>query len=594
VTLIDWSIVALYIAAAIGIGAYFTKRAAASTTDFFVAGRSLPWIIAGTSIVATTYSSDTPLFVAGMSRNEGIYANWFWWSAAIGNMAAVFFFSRLWRRTEAVTDVEFVALRYNSCHAASGLRGFKALFDGIILNCVVMASVTKAMTTVITVLVGLSDTEVLFTIPLFGAVTQSVGLLILLGSMAVIYTALSGLYGVVYTDLIQFALAMIGSVALAGIVYVKASDGGLMENLAAAPDFGPMTLRFFPSLRPFDMAAFTFVVYISVAWWGGAPGSGYLVQRLLATRSEKDALLANLWFALCHYVLRPWPWILVGLLSMIYFPGIADAEKAYPEMIGKFMPIGLKGVMVASLLAAFMSTLDTHLNWGASYLINDFYRPFVVRGKGAKHYVRASRICMVILAIVAIIVGTKLTSILEAYKYLGVIYGGVALVMIARWYWWRVNAWSEISALLGSLVIGNMVMFMLQDYEAGGEEVSLYAVRLIVTLASVTIIWLLVTFVTSKKPSQQAMAFYRKMRIRGPGWRRVARETGVEPLGDGLMASVTGWISGSIFLYSALLGIGKTLFHEWAWAGFYGVMLVVSGAVLWRCVGRLQYAQPEE
>lgn len=609
-TFFDWLIVAVYGAATILIGLYFTRRAAASTTDFFIAGRTLPWFIAGTSIVATTYSSDTPLFVAGLSRNEGVYGNWFWWAFAIGNLASVFFFSRLWRRTEAVTDVQFVALRYEPGLATSFLRAFKSLFDGVVVNCVIMASVTVAMTKVLKVLLNLSDTDALFALPLFGPVTETTAALAILSLVAVVYTTMSGLYGVVYTDLIQFALAMTGSIALAAIVYVQASTGGLLETLATTPDFKTATLHFFPdfsavewsnflawdwrNLPVADMAAFTFMVYIGMAWWAGAPGSGYLVQRLLATKSEKDALYANLWFTFCHYVLRPWPWILVGIISMVYFPGIADAESAYPEMIHRFLPVGLKGIMVASLLAAFMSTLDTHLNWGASYLINDLYRPFIVKDRPPRHYVRASRICMVLLACLAIVVGTRLSGILDAYKYIGVITGGISLVMILRWFWWRVNPWSEISAMAASLVFGNLAQIYLANYtDDAGVLHDFFALRLVLVLAATTCVWLAVTLATTSVPGETVCAFRLKMRIGGPGWRRVAegqdmdagQRAGMRDTPMGLTAAA--WLSSVCCLYAALLGTGKLLFHEWSAALMFLALLLVSAAVLHQCIRRM-------
>lgn len=372
--------------------------------------------------------------------------------------------------------------------------------------------------------------------------------------------------------------------------------------------FKRATLHFFPDLTEIqwanflhwdwralpvaEMTAFTFVVYIGVAWWAGAPGSGYMVQRLLATRSEQDALYANLWFTFCHYVLRPWPWILVGIISMIYFPGIADAESAYPEMIHRFLPAGIKGIMVASLLAAFMSTLDTHLNWGASYLINDLYRPFLVRDRSPRHYVRASRICMLLLACLAIVVGTRLSGILDAYKYIGAITGGVSLVMILRWYWWRVNAWSEISAMATSLVFGNIAEIYLANYtDEAGVVRDLFALRLVLVLTATTLVWLAVTFLTSKAPSAAVLGFHRKMRIGGPGWRRIALEAGINdgaarrdpPLG----LTAAAWLSAVCCLYAALLGTGKLLFHEWGPSLFFFTVLVVSGGVLRHCIRKM-------
>ncbi len=454
---VDWIIVGLYLLSALGIGLYFTRKASGNTTDFFVAGRSLPWYISGTSMVATTFSSDTPLFVAGMTRSEGIYANWFWWGSAIGMMASVFFFARLWRRTNAVTEIEFISLRYEPSAATSVLRVFKALFDGVFQNCVVMASVTLAMSKVIEIILDL-PTEILFNLPLFGPVTPSTLTLLLLGVIAVLYTTLSGLYGVVYTDLIQFALAMIGSIALAVIVYVDVSTahGGWANGFQDVPGLKDDTFNFFPNLSEFDWKVFTFLVVITLQWWSAAPGHGYIVQRMLAARSERDAMLSVFWFSICHYIIRSWPWLIVGLASIIYFPDLADAETAYPQMIDQFLPIGLKGIMVASLLAAFMSTLDTHMNWGASYLINDIYQPFIAPGRDPQHYVKASRVCMVALAATALVVMTKLTGIFAAYKYLAVIFSGVSLLLIVRWYWWKINTWSEISAMATALIVGNV------------------------------------------------------------------------------------------------------------------------------------------
>jgi SSS family solute:Na+ symporter len=585
---IDWTIVALYVLSAIGVGAWFTKRAAKSTTDFFVAGRSLPWWIAGTSIVATTFSADTPLFVAGLSRTTGIHGNWFWWSAAIGSIASVFFFAKLWRRTEALTDVEFVVKRYEPGAARSSLRMFKVFFDGVFVNCFIMASVTLAMAKIAKVILGLSE-DALFTVPVFGPITPTGIVLVVLGASALLYSALSGLYGVVYTDLIQFALAMLGSIGLAVIVYVDASGaGGLMANLSASPDFKDALVWFIPNLKTFDLLTFAFFVYIFVAWWSAAPGSGYNVQRILACRTEKDSVLAFLWYNFLHYVVRSWPWIIVGLLSIVYFPGLEDAESAFPEMIDRFMPVGLKGVMVASLLAAFMSTLDTHLNWGTSYLINDFYEPFIAKNKSERHYVVASRVCMLLLTLVALLVSTRLTTIIDAYKYLGLVWAGVGTVMIARWYWWRVTPWSEIAAIVGSLVIGNIMAVVLPNVTEPVAK-DYYTVRLVVTLFSVAFVWITVTLLTSRNPREQDKAFYRKMQMPGPGWAKVAAETGVEPIKGELLINTTAWLSCTILLFSLLFGIGKLLFHQWIPGVLYLTLALVSGFYLKRRMSCIRF-----
>ncbi|MCV6604029.1 MAG: hypothetical protein OIF34_01900, partial [Porticoccaceae bacterium] len=371
--LFDWVIVGLYVVLAIGIGLIFTKKASESTADFFVAGRSLPWYIAGTSMVATTFSADTPLFVAGLVREEGIYANWIWWTVIIGVMVSVFFFASLWRRSKVLTEVELIDLRYEKGPAANFLRVFKALLDGVFINCIIVASVTLAMSKIIVAILGLSS-DPLFSIPLFGDITPTTAILVLLAVAAVAYTALSGLYGVVYTDLIQFALAIVGAIALAVIVYMDLQDkGGVLATLQAAPGFTPDTLRMFPEFE-WNLETATFFILITIGWINYAPGYGFYLQRTLAARTEKDAVLSLYWYAFCHLILRSWPWIIVGVASLVYFPSLVDGEQAYPQMIEAFLPVGLKGVMVAALLAAFMSTLDTHLNWGSSYLVNDIYQ----------------------------------------------------------------------------------------------------------------------------------------------------------------------------------------------------------------------------
>ncbi len=582
---LDWLVVGAYVLSAIGIGIYFTKRAAKNTTEFFLAGRTLPWYIAGTSLVATTFSADTPLFVAGMSRTTGIFSNWFWWSGAIGGAATIFFFARLWHRTKAMTDLEFLVKRYEPSRANSVLRVFKVFFDGVLINCVVMASVTLAMAKILKVMLNLSDTP-FFHIPLLGDITATAVLLCILGGAAVLYSSLSGLYGVVYTDLLQFVLAMIGSIGLAAIAYFDISKGnGMLEKLSSSPNFSHNLLNFFPNLSAFNLLTFTFFIYIFVFWWASAPGNGYFVQRLLACRSEKDSLLAFLWYNICHYIIRPWPWIVIGLLSLYYVPELQDPETAYPEMINLLLPVGLKGIMVASLLAAFMSTIDTQLNLGASYLINDFYRPFVKKHKQEVHYVFMSRVFQLLLIIAALVVTAKLTSILRVYKYLGVILSGTGTVMIARWYWWRVNAYSEISAIAASFVVGNLLEIFLPNT----ETTDLFAVRVAITIPVVTLIWITVTLLTSKEPMQQCITFYSKMKIGGPGWRRIREVTGIWPVKSEFKINFVAWISCSVFIYSVLLSCGKFIFHLWGTALVYFLVAATSGLILKKSMDKMRF-----
>ena len=600
--LLDWIIVGVYVLSAIGIGLFFTKKAAKSSTDFFVAGRSLPWIIAGTSIVATTFSSDTPIFVAGLTRDEGFSGNWFWWSGLIGGMAGVFFFAKLWRRTKALTDVEFVAQRYDAGPATNILRGFKVFFHGVFENCVIIASVTLAMSKVIDVILDLPTTAA-FTLPFIGDISWNSAILILLGGVAVLYSTLSGLYGVVYTDLIQFALAMVGSISLAFFAYRSAGGGeGMMAKLQDSPDFSNALTRIVPdlSLNPMNIGTATFLILVTVMWWGNAPGQGYLVQRLLATKSERDSMLALLWFNFCHYVLRSWPWLTVGLLSLIYFKadapelmnaaGAYDSERAFPAMIDMFLPVGLKGVMVASLLAAFMSTLDTHLNWGASYLVNDFYQPFINKKATTSQIVAISRWSMVVLTILAVILATKLTGIIDAYKYLAVIGGGLAVIMIARWFWWRVNAQAELAAVATSLVCGNLLELAWKHPE--GQD--FFAIHAGINLLITTAVWIFVAIKTQPEPTEQTIHFYQSVRVGGPGWGKIRQATGLDPISGDFGNSLIGWISGSTFIMSMLIGVGKLLFLEKGTAMLSFGISAVSFIFLMKAINAAKFNSPDE
>ena len=575
-TWIDWSIVGLYMGAALVIGFYFVKRAAASTTDFFVAGRSLPWYIAGTSMVATTFSSDTPLWVAGAVREEGIYAIWIMWAGVMGTLATVFFFARLWRRSRVLTEIEFISRRYDPSRATHGLRIFKALFDGLFVNCIIMASVTLAMSKILAVILGLSR-EPLFLLPLLGPVTPDLALLALLGIGALLYTVLSGLYGVVYTDLIQFTLAMVGAIALALIVWLDLSArGGVLLQLQAVPEFRLEQLNMYPEFG-WDLETATFFILVTVSWLFLAPGTGFYLQRVFATRSEKDAMLSIYWYCFCNYVLRSWPWIIVGVASLVYFPALADSEQAYPEMIDAFLPVGLKGIMVASLLAAFMSTLDTHMNWGASYMVNDIYQPYLAPGRDRKHYVTAARCAMFVLIFIAVLVGARLTGLLDAYKYLFVFWGGISFVLIARWYWWRINTWSEIVTLATAAIVGNLLFIVLPDRP--GED--WFAVRMLANFIVTTAVCMIVTCLTTRDgPSAQTVEFYKRMRIQGAGWSRVRHITGMEPLDAGLKDTAIAWSASVLFIFGLLFASGYALLGQWTMAGLYSLITLVAAVIV--------------
>lgn len=576
---VDWIILVLYLILSLVIGVAFTKKASNDIQDFFVAGRSLSWFLLGTSMVATTFSADTPLFVAGLTRQTGIFENWLWWSAAMGGLAGVFFFAHLWRRSEVVTELEFLALRYPPSKMNSSLRVFKVFFEGVIMNCTLMAAVTIAAGKIATILIP-EMRATAFQIPLVGNVAYSGIFLFSLGFCAFVYSSLSGLYGVVYTDLIQFILAMGGSILLAVMVYADTtSSQDLMSQLSASPGFHEDLLDMFPAFDNFNLVTLTFVTYMVIAWWGQAAGSGNIVQRLLSARSENDSIKGFLWFNICHYIVRPWPWIIVAICSLIYFPDLADSEYAFPLMINKFMPAGMKGLLVVSLFAAYMSTIDTHLNWGSSYVINDFYKPFLSPLKTGRHYVQASRVVMLIISVVAVIIAAQIDSILQVYKYVMLVGGGVGTVLVARWYWWRVTIYAEITAYIQSFILAPLLTIYIPN--EGGTDY--FALRLIIITTVVTASWILVAMLTSRHaPDSTTQAFYKKIRAGGPGWKKLEQLTGVVGDNERFKKSFIGWLLGCCLLYGALLGIGKLIFSQWLTGAVCLIVAAGAGYILKR------------
>lgn len=562
----------------VAIGVYFAKRAGVDIRGMFVAGRSLPWYVAGTSMVATTFSADTPLLVSGLVRSEGIHANWIWWSAAPAALATVFFFAHLWRRLEVLTEIEFIELRYGASRAKTFYRFARAIYDGLLGNCISMSVVILAASKLIATLLGLTDT----TLIAVGAVQlSSIDLALLtLGLVAVVYTTTAGLYGVVYTDLLQFCLAITGSIILAWLVYADLGGlDGFAESVRESAAANGQTLEFFPSLDSFSLQTVTFLILVSVSWISYAPGAGLLVQRILATRSERDAVLSVYWYAFVHYVVRSWPWIIVSLATLVYFPVIGDPESAYPNAIRSLMPAGAKGIMVASLLAAFMSTLDTHMNWGASYLVNDVYEPYLIKGRSRSHYVWAARACMILLVTFAFVLAANLDSIVEVVKFLLVMLSGNAFLVVARWYWWRITVWSEIASLACSLALGVSLIFLLPD-QAGEDW---FAVRLFVNSIGTAFVCFCATLLTSRWPlDAQVVEFYRRVRIRGPGWERVRNQCGLHASPTYLGSSFIAWATSVTLLYAALFGIGYVLLGQWTEASVALLLAFVCLPVLMR------------
>lgn len=577
---IDWIIIAGYVVAALGVGVYFSKRASTNITEFFIAGRTLPWWVAGTSIVATTFAVDTPLVVSGLVRGEGIYANWLWWCILMGGLLSTFFYARLWRRAAILTDVEFIELRYEGRSAAI-LRVLLAVYGSVLKNAIIMGWVILAMAKVCDVLLGW-DRE------------WSIAIMIVI---AISYTLLSGFWGVVVTDVIQFVLAMGGSIALMAIVLAKmGGPAGMVEQISQTEHFDPKVFHMVPDWRTAgELAFWTFVAQISVQWWEKGQGDGYIVQRFFATRDEKNAVLASLWFNFAHYVLRPWPWIVVGLASLVFFPYVPgeDPELAYPRMIAEFLPAGIRGVMVASLIAAFMSTMDTQLNWGASYLVNDVYKRFIKPDAPEMHYVLMSRLAMLGLVGLGALAAWQSDSVSGAWKYLITLTAGVGFVGLLRWYWWRINAWSEISALVSSVVIANGALFLGWFDRAGWLPAGFYpqsvapvydnfASRLVLVIGTCTVVWVVVTFLTRPHSLGHLEDFYRRVRP-GGWWGPIARACPDVPR-DRAIWNWLPWSLGVVCIYAGLFGVGYLCLAR-PWQGLACLAVsVASGWIMLRSI----------
>jgi Na+/proline symporter len=563
-TAIDWSIIAAYFVASAAVGVWYSRRGGRSVDDFFLSGRSLPWWLAGTSMVATTFAADTPLAVAGLVARNGIAGNWIWWSAAFGSMLTVFFFARLWRRAGILTDVEFAELRYAGRPAAI-LRGFRALYLGLPINCVIMGWVNLAMAKILAVTLGWDELTAVFV------------------SLAItgIYSALSGLWGVVVTDFFQFIFAMAGTVALAWFALRLPQIGGMAGLAAQLP---PGTLQFVPSfggaggaVAMVGLPLASFLTYVSVQWWaswypGQEPGGGgYVAQRMMSAKDERHSLLATLWFTVAHYCVRPWPWIIVGLVSMVLYPAIADKEAGYVMVMRDHLPVGWRGLLLAAFFAAYMSTISTQLNWGTSYIVNDFYRRFVRRAGSERHYVWVARVTTILLMVLSGMVTLYLESIRQAWEFVLESGAGIGLVLILRWYWWRINAWSEISAMVAA-AIGYA---LIKTFTA-----LVFPYTLLAVVAATTLSWIIVTLLTPPEPQSQLIAFYRKTRPDGPGWRPIAALAGGPPPGT-LGGLLLDWAAGVLLVYAVLFGIGAALFGDVLRATLYLAAAAFATAVIY-------------
>jgi solute:Na+ symporter, SSS family len=594
---IDWAIVAAYFLLSAGIGFAFTKKGGESLSEYFLSGRRVPWWLAGASMVATTFAADTPLVVTGLVAANGVAGNWLWWCFVMSGMLTVFFFARLWRRAHVMTDIEFAEIRYSG-PPATFLRGFRAIYLGVFVNLIILGWVTKAMIKILTISLGINP-------------YVAVGICFVI---TVAYSVAAGMWAVLWTDLVQFVIKMTAVIVLA-IFAVKAVGGIDMLKTKVTEHFGSeaAALSVLPvSMGPGGISGyawlplFTLGVFLFVQWWaawypGAEPGGGgYVAQRIFSAKSERDGVLATLSFQVAHYALRPWPWIITGLATVVLYPrGIGptgDREGAYVQAFVDLMPTPWRGFMMAGFAAAYMSTVATQLNWGASYLVNDFYRRFIKKEGTEAHFVAVSRGATIVLFLLSILVTSALTSVEQAWKFLIGLGAGTGLVYILRWYWWRINAWSEVSAMIASFLtftwLGGGIGLVLSKLGLVSPADALTpafvrnagpnrdALVLLVTVVVTTIIWMTATRLTKPEPAAVLEAFYKRVRPGGPGWRRISEPLGfgVEPMIGGRLAWVN-WLAGVVAVYSTLFGIGKIIFGE-AMLGL-GLLAIALAAFLW-------------
>lgn len=576
-TSLDWIIIALYLVIALGIGFFFKKQASNSLSDFFLGGRKLPWYVAGISMVATTFAADTPLWVTEKIAQHGISGNWLWWNMLIGGMLTTFFFAKLWRRAEIVTELEFIELRYSGKPAAF-LRGFKSIYMGIFLNAVIIGWVNVALATILKIFFDISDEQIIYVIA---------------GAMLIVavYSTLSGLLGVAMTDFIQFFIAMAGCIILAIVVLNTEKVGGISGLKAQLPAW---RFDFFPTINSgtsvtdtigtYSLTIGAFLTFGLVQWWaswypGAEPGGGgYIAQRMMSAKDEKSAIYATLFFQIAHYCLRPWPWIIVGLCALVLYPDLPvdDAGKGFVLAMKDYLPTGLKGLLLVAFLSAYMSTISTQLNWGASYLTNDLYKRFIKKKREdetteeeQKDYVQKARIFTLLIMAVALFATTQINTIDGAASFLIECGAGLGMVLILRWYWWRINAWSEITAsiapFLGYYIANNEHLLALD-----------YPYNFLFTVGFSSVLWLIVTFITPPTEEKVLQHFYKKVQPDGawkPYKEKNHKRGNIKPL-------ILCWLSSIIMVYSILFFIGDLIFMNYSDAILEFIIGFVSFLIL--------------
>jgi len=612
---LDYAVIIVFFIIIFSIAAYYSRKAGQDTGQFFLSGRNLPWYIAGTAMVATTFAADTPLAVTELVAKNGIAGNWLWWNLVIGGMLTVFFFSRLWRRSGIVTDVEFVEFRYSGKSAAV-LRGFRAVYLGLLMNAIVMGWVNKAMEKIFRVVFPEYDAFLLVVILVF---------------IITIYASASGLLGTSRTDSFQFVFAMMGTIVLAVIVVQLPQIGGMAQFKTK---LAPQVIDFFPRIGDISAEGITggvlslsigaFIAHMGLQWWaswypGADPGGGgYVAQRMMSAKDEKHSLFATLWFNIAHFTLRPWPWILVALAALVILPreqnpqilqqenpvlyeqvvqvheeqsllsenrdqafkdfyeryeNTVDPGIMYPKLMVMFLPVGLLGMLIAVFLAAYMSTIASQLNWGTSYIINDFYRRFIKKDAPEKHYVFISRVGMVVVVVFSLFMTRYvLTTISGAWEFILSASAGTGAVLILRWFWWRINAWSEIAAMITPFI----VLPIVQNYYNMVFPMTLYPI-----VGITTIVWLAVTFMTSPVDREKLKTFYRKVHPGGIGWKTIAEELPDVKSDKGFGILFVNWLFGVVLVYTSLFGIGRLIFQEYLQAIFFLALAGVSATLIY-------------
>ncbi len=579
-SVLDWSIIIAFFVVSLLIGVLVSKRAGSGVQEFFLSGRNMPWWLLGVSMVATTFSADTPNLVTDIVRTNGVSGNWVWWAFLLTGMLTVFVYAKLWRRSEVLTDLEFYELRYSGKGAAL-LRGFRALYLGVFFNIMIMAGVSLAAIKIGSVLLGLAPWQTL----------------IIASTVTVAYSSLGGLKGVIITDFFQFALAMIATFWAAGVLVDLPEVGGL-QNLLAHAEVQPK-LDFIPSLSNKELFFTVFLIPIAVQWWsvwypGAEPGGGgYIAQRMLSAKDEKNAIWATLLFNFMHYAIRPWPWILVALASIIVFPTLDSLAVAFPDidpaLIGNdlaypammsFLPAGLLGLLVASLVAAFMSTISTHLNWGSSYVVHDFYHRFIDSEASDKKLVAVGRWTTLLLMVFSGIIALLLSNALQAFSILLQIGAGTGLLFILRWFWYRINVYSEITAMIVSFVIA---LYLQIIHPALGFAPIATIDQLLWGVGLTTLSWVLVTLLTPAEDQATLVSFYQKIQPGGPGWKKVIQQA--QQAGVTLDTTKKPWdvptgiicmLLGTAAVYSLLFAAGSLLYGDYGRMGILLLLTLVS------------------